>query len=140
MRSIYFVLTIVALILTLVLAGCQSTAPAPQAPAPPEQAEEAPAQEAAEPEGEPIVIGASLPLTVVFTIYREPLWYRINREPITEEIVRTLVGSIGLILAVPITGLIASLVARWAIRNENEQIGSSQGQGGRERQGAQGGE
>jgi uncharacterized membrane protein len=63
-------------------------------------------------------VGASLPLMVVFSIYQEPLWYRINREPITEEIVRTLVGSIGLILAVPITGLIASLVARWAINNE----------------------
>jgi len=55
---------------------------------------------------------------LVFTIYTEPLWYRINREPITEEIVRTLVGSLGLILAVPITGLIASLIARWAVRQE----------------------
>ncbi|MFN2269491.1 MAG: YibE/F family protein, partial [Anaerolineae bacterium] len=53
-----------------------------------------------------------------FTIYTEPLWYRINREPITEEIVRTLAGSLGLILAVPITGLIASLIARWAVRQE----------------------
>jgi uncharacterized membrane protein len=67
-------------------------------------------------------VGASLPMMVVFTIYREPLWYRINREPITEEIVRTLVGSIGLILAVPITGLIASLVAQWAIRNDQSQL------------------
>jgi uncharacterized membrane protein len=67
-------------------------------------------------------VGASLPMMVVFTIYREPLWYRINREPITEEIVRTLVGSIGLILAVPITDLIASLVAQWAIRNEQSQL------------------
>jgi uncharacterized membrane protein len=66
-------------------------------------------------------VGASLPLMVVFTIYREPLWYRINREPITEEIVRTLVGSMGLILAVPITGLIASLIAQWAIRNDQSQ-------------------
>jgi uncharacterized membrane protein len=63
-------------------------------------------------------MGASLPLMLVFTIYTEPLWYRINREPITEEIVRTLVGSLGLILAVPITGLIASLIARWAVRQE----------------------
>jgi uncharacterized membrane protein len=63
-------------------------------------------------------VGASLPLMLVFTIYTEPLWYRINREPITEEIVRTLAGSLGLILAVPITGLIASLIARWAVRQE----------------------
>jgi uncharacterized membrane protein len=42
----------------------------------------------------------------------------INREPIAEEIVRTLAGSLGLILAVPITGLIASLLARWAVQRE----------------------
>jgi uncharacterized membrane protein len=66
-------------------------------------------------------VGASLPLMLVFTIYTEPLWYRINREPITEEIVRTLAGSLGLILAVPITGLIASLIARWAVRQEDRR-------------------
>ncbi len=61
-------------------------------------------------------VGASLPLMLVFTIYQEPLWRRINREPIAEEIVRTLAGSMGLVLAVPITGLIASLLAYWAVR------------------------
>ena len=65
-------------------------------------------------------VGASLPLMLAFTIYQEPLWRRINREPIAEEIVRTLVGSIGLILAVPITGLIASLLARWTVRRESK--------------------
>ena len=63
-------------------------------------------------------VGASLPLMLAFNIFQEPLWRRINREPIAEEIVRTLVGSIGLILAVPITSLIASLLARWAVRRE----------------------
>ncbi len=64
-------------------------------------------------------VGASMPLMLVFSIYQEPIWRRINREPIAEEIVRTLVGSMGLVLAVPITGLIASLMARWAVwRNE----------------------
>ena len=63
-------------------------------------------------------VGAALPLMLVFSIYQEPLWRRINREPIAEEIVRTLAGSVGLVLAVPITGLIASLVARWAVRRE----------------------
>ncbi len=64
-------------------------------------------------------VGASLPLMLVFTIYQEPIWRRINREPIAEEIVRTFVGSIGLVLAVPITGLIASLLAHWMIRQES---------------------
>jgi uncharacterized membrane protein len=63
-------------------------------------------------------VGASLPLMLAFTIYQEPFLQRINREPIAEEIVRTLVGSIGLILAVPITGLIAGLLARWMVRRE----------------------
>jgi uncharacterized membrane protein len=62
--------------------------------------------------------GASMPLLLVFTIYQEPIWRRINREPIAEEIVRTLVGSVGLVLAVPITGLAASLLARWAVHRE----------------------
>jgi uncharacterized membrane protein len=61
-------------------------------------------------------VGASIPLMLAFVIYQEPLWRRVNREPIAEEIVRALVGSVGLILAVPITGLIASLLARWAVR------------------------
>ena len=61
-------------------------------------------------------VGASMPLMLAFTIYQEPVWRRINREPIAEEIVRTLVGSVGLVLAVPITGLIASLLARWMVR------------------------
>jgi uncharacterized membrane protein len=63
-------------------------------------------------------VGASLPLMLVFAIYQEPILQRINREPIAEEIVRTLAGSIGLVLAVPITSLIASLLARRMIRRE----------------------
>jgi uncharacterized membrane protein len=66
-------------------------------------------------------VGASMPLMVAFTVYQESLWRRVNREPIAEEIIRTLVGSVGLILAVPITGLIASLWARWAVRREEER-------------------
>jgi uncharacterized membrane protein len=63
-------------------------------------------------------VGASMPLMLAFTVYQEPVWRRINREPVAEEIVRTLVGSVGLILAVPITGLIASLLARWMVQRE----------------------
>ncbi len=61
-------------------------------------------------------VGASMPLMLAFMVYQEPIWRRINREPVAEEIVRTLVGSVGLVLAVPITGMIASLMARWAVR------------------------
>ena len=52
--------------------------------------------------------GASLPLLLIFTNNPHPFSEIINYEMIAEEIIRTLVGSIGLILAVPITTLIAA--------------------------------
>jgi uncharacterized membrane protein len=42
----------------------------------------------------------------------EPLGMTINRGIIAEEIVRTLVGSVGLLAGVPLTSLIAALVAQ----------------------------
>lgn len=63
-------------------------------------------------------VGGAMPLMLAFTIYQEPLLRRINREPIAEEIVRTLAGSSGLVLAVPITGLIASFVAQWSTQRK----------------------
>ncbi len=55
--------------------------------------------------------GASLPLLLIFTQNPHPFTEIINYEFLAEEIIRTLVGSIGLILAVPITSLIA---ANWS--------------------------
>ena len=55
--------------------------------------------------------GASLPLFLLFTVYKEqPVWYLLNNELISEEIVRTLVGSVCLILAVPITTALAAMI------------------------------
>jgi uncharacterized membrane protein len=54
--------------------------------------------------------GAALPLLVLFVDNPRPLGEILNYEIIAEEIVRTLVGSIGIILAVPITTIIAVLV------------------------------
>lgn len=51
--------------------------------------------------------GASLPLLLIFVDNPHPLSEIISYEFLAEEIIRTLVGSIGLILAVPITTLIA---------------------------------
>lgn len=56
-------------------------------------------------------VGGAMPLMLAFMIYQEPFLRRINREPIAEEIVRTLAGSCGLVLAVPITSVIASFLA-----------------------------
>ena len=56
-------------------------------------------------------VGASLPLFLLLTTQNPSLGATLNREFLAEEIVRTLVGSLVLIAAVPITSLIASLVA-----------------------------
>lgn len=52
--------------------------------------------------------GASLPLLLMFMNNPHPFGEIINYEMMAEEIIRTLVGSIGLILAVPITSMIAA--------------------------------
>ena len=57
-------------------------------------------------------VGAALPLVLLFTVFAEPLGFTINREIIAEEIVRTLVGSLGLLAGVPLTSVIAAYAAR----------------------------
>lgn len=54
---------------------------------------------------------AALPLIILFALYTEPWFLTVNREFISQEIVRTLVGSLGLLLAVPLTTVIAAWVA-----------------------------
>jgi uncharacterized membrane protein len=54
--------------------------------------------------------GASLAALMLLTIYNRPLLQLISSESLAEEIARTLVTSIGLILAVPVTTAIATLV------------------------------
>ncbi len=53
----------------------------------------------------------ALPLLILFYLYPEPWYLTINRELIAEEIVRALVGSTGLLLAVPLTTAISAWVA-----------------------------
>lgn len=56
--------------------------------------------------------GANLPLFLLFTINQQvPLWVTFSSEIILEEVLRTLIGSIGLVLAVPITTLAAAYYA-----------------------------
>jgi uncharacterized membrane protein len=54
-----------------------------------------------------VYTGAALPLLLLFTTNSHPFTEVINYEVIAEEIIRTLVGSIGLIAAVPITTFLA---------------------------------
>jgi uncharacterized membrane protein len=55
-------------------------------------------------------VGASLPLLLLFTQTSSSLPIILNREIFATEIIRTLIGSIGLVLAVPITTLFAVLM------------------------------
>lgn len=55
--------------------------------------------------------GGALPLLVILAAQAEPLGILANREALATEIVRTLVGSVGLIAAVPLTTAIAAIVA-----------------------------
>jgi uncharacterized membrane protein len=55
--------------------------------------------------------GASLPLLLLFTLGSSDYVFLFNLGFMTEEIVRTLVGSLGLIAAVPITSVIATTLA-----------------------------
>jgi uncharacterized membrane protein len=54
--------------------------------------------------------GASLPLLVLFTLSNRDLSEVLTGELVAQEIVRTLVGSIGLVAAVPLTTALGALV------------------------------
>lgn len=57
-------------------------------------------------------VGAALPLVLLISANAEPLGMTLNRQIIAEEIVRTLVGSLGLLAGVPLTSVLAATVAR----------------------------
>ena len=64
--------------------------------------------------------GASLPILLVFGLADTPLADATNFESVSEAIVATLVGSIGLIAAVPVTTALAALLA---LRLDRDQLG-----------------
>jgi uncharacterized membrane protein len=54
--------------------------------------------------------GAALPVLLLLEIYQLPLGPTLTSGEFAEELVRTMVGSIGLVLAIPLTTAIAALV------------------------------
>ncbi|MBT2530683.1 YibE/F family protein [Arthrobacter sp. ISL-48] len=56
--------------------------------------------------------GAALPILIIVMLYDRPLADAITSAELSEEVIRTLVGSIGLVLAIPVTTLIAVLVVK----------------------------
>jgi len=55
--------------------------------------------------------GAALPTLLLIVLANRPTGFILSSEAISQEIVRTLVGSIGLVLAVPITTILAAVLA-----------------------------
>jgi uncharacterized membrane protein len=55
--------------------------------------------------------GASMPLLILFILSRQSLATVANGEVVATEIIRTLVGSVGLVASVPITTWLAALIA-----------------------------
>lgn len=64
--------------------------------------------------------GASFPLLLIFAIDKDtPMWISINSEFIAEEIIRTLSGSMALVLAVPISTLLAVYIYKEKHKRKN---------------------
>ncbi|MEU0964348.1 YibE/F family protein [Streptomyces sp. NPDC005917] len=78
--------------------------------------------------------GAALPLLLLFSIAQSSVATVANSELVAEEIVRTLVGSIGLVASVPVTTLLAALVVS-ADRQRKEAVAPAEApaRGGRGR-------
>jgi uncharacterized membrane protein len=70
--------------------------------------------------------GAALPLLLLFSIAQSSVGTVANSELVAEEIVRTLVGSIGLVASVPVTTVLAALVVS-ADRPGAEAVGAGAG-------------
>ncbi|MEU3984503.1 YibE/F family protein [Streptomyces sp. NPDC026672] len=86
--------------------------------------------------------GAALPLLLLFSIAQSSVGAVANSELVAEEIVRTLVGSIGLVASVPVTTLLAALVVSADRPNKQTTMmtaipvvtgGAAAGRGGRRR-------
>ena len=56
--------------------------------------------------------GAALPMFLLFSIAEAQLGYLLNLEFVAEEVVRTMVGSLGLVAAVPLTTILAALIVK----------------------------
>ena len=56
--------------------------------------------------------GAALPILIIVMLYNRPLVDTLTSAELSEEVIRTLVGSVGLVLAIPVTTLIAVLVVK----------------------------
>ncbi|MDH6700688.1 YibE/F family protein [Streptomyces sp. MAA16] len=73
--------------------------------------------------------GAALPLLLLFSIAQSSVGTVANSELVAEEIVRTLVGSIGLVASVPVTTALAALVVAADRPGQDAPVGAGAGPG-----------
>jgi uncharacterized membrane protein len=67
-------------------------------------------------------VGASLPLLILFTLTNREFADVLATELVAEEVIRTIVGSIGLILSVPITTALSAVVEQSRIGRSPNQL------------------
>jgi len=67
-------------------------------------------------------VGVSLPLLLLFYTTTSDLAVTVNRELFATEIIRTMIGSIGLILAVPITTLVTVFILVKHTKTTNQEL------------------
>lgn len=70
-------------------------------------------------------VGATLPLMLVFSALSLPFGIAVSQEVVAQEVVRGLVGGLGIIAAVPVTTGIAALVAGRLVRERTAGRGPS---------------
>jgi len=62
-------------------------------------------------------VGATLPLMLVFSALELPFGIAVSQEVVAQEVVRGLVGGLGILAAVPVTTAIAALVVGRLVRD-----------------------
>ena len=70
-------------------------------------------------------VGATLPLMLVFSALSLPFGIAVSQEVVAQEVVRGLVGGLGIVAAVPVTTAIAALVAGRLVRERTAGSGPS---------------
>lgn len=66
--------------------------------------------------------GASLSTLLLITVYQRPMWEVLQTEEFSAEIIRTVVGSIGLVLSMPLTTAIGVLAVRFGARGGRQPV------------------
>ena len=69
-------------------------------------------------------VGATLPLMLVFSALELPFGIAVSQEIVAQEVVRGLVGGLGILAAVPVTTAIAALVAARLVRERTAVPGA----------------